>query len=152
MKVLLIVPPINNMICSYSPAFLDEERGYNPSLGLMYIAAYAEKHTNHDIKILDTQVLKMYYQDIENAIKRLKPDIVGIQAMTFTIIDVLLVARVVKKIDINIKVVLGGPHVNIFYKETIAMPEVDYIILGEGEFAFTEFLNNFEDRLKLKRT
>ncbi|MAG08656.1 B12-binding domain-containing radical SAM protein [Candidatus Woesearchaeota archaeon] len=142
MKVLLINPPMEDMIMSDSPMFLDEERGYNPPLGLLYLSSYAIEHSKHHIEILDSQVEEMDYKDIGNKIEDFMPDIVGIQAMTFTLMDVIKTAEIVKKINPGIKVILGGPHANIFPYETINLSCVDYVILGEGEHAFTDLLNN----------
>ncbi|MCK4527860.1 cobalamin-dependent protein, partial [candidate division WOR-3 bacterium] len=132
MKILLINPPDKNIISTNIPITIEDIRGFIPPLGIMYIASYAEKNTEHDIEILDTQVEEMSYEDIEKEIKHRRPDVVGITAMTFTLIDVILIAKIVKRIDEDIKVVLGGPHVNIYPHETINIPEVDYIVLGEG--------------------
>jgi len=150
MKVLLIYPPEENMVCANVPSFIVEEEGFYPPLGLMYIASYAERHSEHDIEILDTQVEEMKYDDIEREIKRRKPDVVGITAFTFTLIDAILVAKIIKKVDEDIKVVLGGPHVNIYPYESINMPEIDYVVLGEGEITFTELIQNIEDTRKLR--
>ena len=151
MKVLLIYPPAENIITSTYPSFVDEEAGFYPPLGLMYVAAYAERNTEHKIEILDTQVEKMDYPTIEREIERRKPDIVGIQAMTFMLIDVIITAKIIKRVNKEIKIVLGGPHVNIYPDETISIPEVDYIVLGEGEIPFTELIQNLEDTQKLKK-
>ncbi len=150
MKVLLINPPSKNEISSNTPPIVDEEQGFFPPLGIMYVAAYAEKHTDHQIEILDAQVEQLSYLQIEQEIRKRKPDIVGITVMTFSLIDSLSTAKIVKKVDQNIKVVLGGPHVSIYPEETIRLPEVDYIVLGEGEIAFTELLQNLTDREKLR--
>lgn len=151
MKVLLIYPPAENMITTNVPSFVDEETGFYPPLGLMYVAAYAERNTEHKIEILDTQVERMNYAMIEREIGRRKPDIVGIQAMTFTLIDVILTAKIIKRVDEEIMIVLGGPHVNIYPNETISIPEIDYIVLGEGEVPFTELIQNMENTQKLKK-
>ena len=155
MRILLIYPPNGNMITANVP-LLEEardkgEEGFYPPLGIMIVAAYAEQNTKHKIEIIDTQVEKMDYTDIEKEIKRRKPDVVGITAMTFTLIDVIMTAKVVKSIDENIKVVLGGPHVNIYPDETINIPGVDYLVLGEGEITFTELIQNIENTDKLKQ-
>ena len=150
MKVLLVYPPAENMVTTNVPSFVEEEKGFYPPLGLMYVAAYAERNTEHNIEILDTQVERMNYAMIEHEIERKKPDIIGIQAMTFTLIDVILTAKIVKRVDEEIKVVLGGPHVNIYPDETISIPEIDYMVLGEGEVPFTELIQNLEDIKKLK--
>jgi len=56
MKVLLINPPSENEIIGNNPPIIEEERGYNPPLGLLYVAAYLEKFTEHSMEVLDTQV------------------------------------------------------------------------------------------------
>ena len=151
MKILLIYPPAENIITSTYPAVVDEEAGFYPPLGLMYVAAYAERNTEHKIEILDTEVERMDYPTIEREIERRKPDIVGIQAMTFMLIDVILTAKIIKRVNKEIKIVLGGPHVNIYPDETISIPEIDYIVLGEGEIPFTELIQNLENTQKLKK-
>ena len=151
MKVLLIYPPAEHMITTNVPSFVDEETGFYPPLGLMYVAAYAERNTEHKIEILDTQVERMDYAMIEREIGRRKPDIVGIQVMTFTLIDVILTAKIIKRVNEEIKIVLGGPHVNIYPDETISIPEIDYLVLGEGEVPFTELIQNLENTQKLKK-
>jgi len=132
------------MITSEVPEIITEERGYNPPLGLMYVGAYAEKYTDHKVEILDTQVDGINYDGLRKEIKKRSPHIVGIQAMTFTLIDAILVAKITRNIDDDIKVVLGGPHVNIFPEDTIQIPEVDFIVLGEGEIPFTELIQSLD--------
>lgn len=150
MKVLLINPPAENTIIGNNPTIIDEERGHNPPLGLLYIAAYARMHTKHEIIIIDSQVEEISYEQLEKMIVEEKPNVVGITAMTFTLIDVIRTAKIVKNIDKNIKVVLGGPHVHVFPEETINMPEIDFLVLGEGEIPFAELLENIDHIEKLK--
>lgn len=151
MKVLLINPPIDNMITTNIPAYVDEERGYAPPLGIMYVASYAEHHTNFKIQILDMLAEEVGYDELKYEIKKRKPDIIGITTMTFTLIDAMLTAKIIKNINPEIKIVLGGPHVNIFPDETIKHPEIDFLILGEGEITFTEFLKNIDSPTKLRK-
>ena len=142
MEVLLINPPRFNEIIGNNPPIIEEERGYNPPLGILYIAAYAEKHTNHAITVIDAQVEGLTYENLEERIKSINPDIVGLTAMSMTIIDVLETVKIVKKIDHRIKVVLGGPHVNLYPDETIQQQGIDFLVLGEGEETFNDLLNN----------
>tara|TARA_B100000315_G_scaffold8245_1_gene8156 strand:- start:9582 stop:10997 length:1416 start_codon:yes stop_codon:yes gene_type:complete len=150
MKVLLINPPRENEIIGNNPSIIEEERGNNPPLGLLYIAAYLEKYTNHNIKIIDSQVEKLDYISLELRIGSIKPEIVGITAMTMTMIDVIKTVDIVKRIDCNIKVVLGGPHVHLFPEETICLKGIDYLVLGEGEQTFKELIDNMGDEQKLR--
>ena len=150
MNILLVNPPAENELIGNNPSIIEEERGYNPPLGLLYIAAYLEKHTQHKVEILDTQVEEITYNRLKDIIAKKNPDLVGITAMTFTLIDVIKTVQIVKSIDRDIKVVLGGPHVHIYPNETIDIPDVDYLVLGEGEITFTELVENITDIDKLK--
>lgn len=140
MKVLLIYPPATHMITTNVPELVDEEIGYYPPLGLMYIAAYAERYTDHEIEILDAQVEGLTFTHIESEIRKRQPDVVGIQTMTFTLLDAIRTAETVKEVDRDIHICLGGPHVYIYPNETINIPEVDTLVLGEGEAIFTELI------------
>ncbi len=150
MKILLINPPIENIIESDMPKELESGMDFLPPLGLMYIAAYTQSHSANEVKILDCPLEKITYPKLEEKIKEENPDVVGITAMTFTLIDVIKVAKTAKKVNANIKIVLGGPHVNIYPAETLENKEIDFIVLGEGEKPFVDLLANIEDREKLK--
>ena len=60
--------------------------------------------------------------------------------MTMTLVDVIKTTRIVKEIDDTIKIVLGGPHVNLFPNETIKIESVDYLVIGEGEEVFNDLV------------
>ena len=151
MKILLINPPFEYTIQSCQPKILEEGLDFLPPLGIMYIAAYLEKRTNYKVEILDTQVEQLKYNQIKEEIKKRNPDIIGITAMTFTIIDVIKTAKIAKEINPNIKIILGGPHVIIYPEETINIPEVDFVVLGEGEQVIKQLLDNISNPDKLKK-
>jgi anaerobic magnesium-protoporphyrin IX monomethyl ester cyclase len=150
-NILLINPPAENELVGNNPPIIDEERGYNPPLGLLYIAAYLEKHSNHKIEVLDAQVEGIGYDELETKVAEKKPDVVGITTMTFTLIDVLKTVQLVKRVDENIRVVLGGPHVHLYPNETIDIPGVDYLVLGEGEVALAQLIEGLDDNDRLEK-
>lgn len=150
MKVLLIYPPKKHIIPTTLPEHLNEERGYNPPLGLLYVASYLKRFSTHEVMVLDTQVENLDYPEIRERIRETRPDVVGIQALTFTLVDVLEVAKAVKEVSEQILVTIGGPHTSIFPKETVQFPQVDFVVIGEGEKTFTHLLNNMHEKGKIK--
>jgi hypothetical protein len=104
MKALLIYPPVFSMIKTNVPAFVDKETGVYPPLGLLYIAAFAKEHTNFQIEVLDCNAENMAYPDIEREIIRRKPDLVGMQIFTFSLIAAVKVSGIVKKVNPDIHV------------------------------------------------
>ncbi len=79
--------------------------------------------------------------DIANAV--LDNEIIAFSCYIWNISQTLAVAREIKKINNNIKILLGGPEVSYEYDDIINKDEVDYIIIGEGEIPFSNFLNNY---------
>jgi hypothetical protein len=106
MKVLLINPPRENEIIGNNPRIIEEERGFNPPLGLLYLAGYLEKYTELDLTIIDAQAEKLDYSALESRIASVSPDAVGLTVMTMTLIDVMKTIEIVKRINSNTRVVL----------------------------------------------
>jgi len=150
MDILLVNPPRTNEIVGNNPTIIEEERGVNPPLGLLYVAAYVEKFTNYKVSVLDCQAEKIGYRQLKTHVVNTKPQVVGLTAMTMTILDVIACITVIKKCDSSITVVLGGPHVNLFPEESINLQGVDCIVLGEGEETFAKLLHALETGTSLE--
>jgi len=145
MNILLINPPRDNEVIGNNPIIIEKNRGVNPPLGILYVAAYIEKYSNHKISVLDCQVESLNYEQLQNRIKKSNPDIVGLTAMSLTLLDVIQTAKIVKETNKDIRVVLGGPHVHLFPEETICLPNIDFLVLGEGEIVFMKLIDHIKD-------
>lgn len=130
-------------------------------LGLAYVAAVLEKE-RIDVKILDCYAEGYNHEtDIGNGyilvglndkeiIKRIQaynPDFVGVNcSFTFEMQNVYHICGIVKKANKNIKVVVGGLHPSNFPLETLeGSKDIDFIILGEGEYRFAELIKGKRD-------
>ena len=81
-------------------------------------------------------------------------DVVAFSCYIWNITPILAVAKKIKELKSDCKILLGGPEVSYEYDEIIALPFIDFIIVGEGETPFGEFLNsypNVENVLSLVR-
>ena len=67
-------------------------------------------------------------------------EIVAFSCYIWNITQTLEVARKIKALNPTVKILLGGPEVSYDWQDVIARPEVDFIITGEGETPFREFL------------
>ncbi len=72
-------------------------------------------------------------------------DVVTFSCYIWNITPTLAVAKLLKEINPEIKILLGGPEVSYEYDDIINKPYIDYIIVGEGEIPMENFLNNFPD-------
>lgn len=145
MKILLLNPPRWNELVGKNPSIIEKHRGFNPPLGLLYLASTIKKTTNYDVEVLDAQPLKLTYSQLENYFREKSFDVAGISAMTFTLIDAYKTAKLIKKIMPETKVVLGGTHVHLFPHETKNLEGVDFAFMGEAELSLVEFLKNLKN-------
>ena len=145
MRVLLIEPPSENTIVSNNPPIIDDERGCNPPLGLLYLAGYMAQMSDHEVSVSDCQVEGIRHRELWDTILKHSPEIVGIHSTTFTLVDAVLVAEAVKYLYPDVPVVVGGPHASIYPVETAGLPGIDYVVTGEGEITFTELVNRLSD-------
>jgi anaerobic magnesium-protoporphyrin IX monomethyl ester cyclase len=70
-------------------------------------------------------------------------EVVAFSCYIWNITQTLQVARKIKAINPEVCILLGGPEVSYDWQDVIARPEVDYIITGEGETPFREFLEQW---------
>ena len=74
MKILLINPPRFNEIIGSNPSIIEEERGFNPPLGLLYIAGAIERDGRHQVRVIDCQVEKLDYDSLRGRLAEEKPE------------------------------------------------------------------------------
>lgn len=144
MKVLLINPPTVNAIKSEVPSWVKRDTGVFPPLGLMYLAASARKQTGHEIVVFDCVAENNDYRKLRRAIESFRPRVVGITAHTHNLVDVLQVAKMTKQIDSSTLICVGGPHAEVFPRQTIRFSEIDLVLPGEAETTFCRLLEAIE--------
>jgi len=72
-------------------------------------------------------------------------EVVAFSCYIWNITQTLEVARKIKTLNPAAKILLGGPEVSYDWQDVIALPEVDFIITGEGETPFRAFLQSYPD-------
>ena len=102
-----------------------------PPLGLLYMAA------NADCVIFDGALKKNAHEFL----KRHKPDIVGVSALTTCRHSALDVLRVAK--SMGCRTVIGGAHVSVNWKQLADTYEfIDHLVIGDGELAWKAICEN----------
>ncbi|MEE9275596.1 MAG: radical SAM protein [bacterium] len=137
MNVVFISPPETHSIENSLPEQIQQGGGVYPKLGLLYVASYFEHATGLKTDFIDAPALGMDYERLEEEIRRRPIDIAGISVLTFNLIDSCKAADLVKKHHPGAKVVFGGHHANYYPGESVVLPQVDYVLTGEGEISFT---------------
>jgi radical SAM superfamily enzyme YgiQ (UPF0313 family) len=70
-------------------------------------------------------------------------EVIAFSCYIWNITQTLEVAQLIKQINPNTKILLGGPEVSYDWEAIIKNSDIDYIIAGEGEIAFRQFLLEF---------
>jgi len=76
-------------------------------------------------------------------------DVLGFSVFTGNYKWCLKISNIVKKHKKKIKIVFGGVHVSALPRDVLKNKSVDFVIIGEGEFAFNDLLENINNNKKL---
>ncbi len=147
MKILLINPIINKNISKISSFF---------PAGISYIGSYLQSN-NFDVEFLDLQTIakkKMekfglrYY--LKEKLTSFKPDIVGIGCLfSHYFPNAKKISKELKSINPKLLIVLGGLHPTLFCRDIMEQtPDIDFIILGEGEKSFLSLCEQIKEKSK----
>jgi anaerobic magnesium-protoporphyrin IX monomethyl ester cyclase len=123
------------------PTVATNERYSKPieSLGLAYVAG-ALREAGHHVKLLDAMLLGLSTDETADRIVEERPDLAA-----FTVVfnyfpdEIGQIARSVKERHASVTVIVGG-HASSFFPENILKhyPQVDAVVIGEGEHAIVE--------------
>lgn len=142
MRIVFINVPNTFELIGNDPVIIKDQQGIYPPLGILSIAAYIGKHGYEDVHVLDAQVEGWSHEEIAEKVAELKPDIVGITVMTFTLIDVKITIEEIRK-RLDVMIVVGGPHTAIYPEEGSRGVGADVSIVGEGEKTFLDLLKDY---------
>ena len=106
-------------------------------LGLAYVAASLEK-AGFPVEVLDNYLLEKPIDQVKLEVKRLNPEIVGITCSSATYSRCIETAKAVKESLPTCTVVVGGWHPTYEPDSMLQHPEIDYVVMGEGERAMVE--------------
>lgn len=126
-----------NVICSTLNA-----KYIHTNLAIRYLKAYAAPEYNIQIK---EYTIKDPVLNIVTDLYQQKPEVIGFSCYIWNIEETIKVVNMIKKVDPSIIIVLGGPEVTYDTREWMEkIPEVDFIVIGEGEQTFKQLLNEIQ--------
>ncbi len=134
MRIALIAPPYP---LTEAPS---------PPLGISYVAA-ACIEAGAEVAIFDYIVSQYTPEKLRNDLDSFKPDIVGATAVTMNFLAAAGIIQEAKWHNPSLITMMGGPHVSFDIERTLKQyPELDLIIVGEGEATLAELLPVIDDR------
>ncbi len=136
MKILLINPLASGIYDQIGLRF--------PPLGLAYIAAMLREKKGYEVSILDLNVQENIWEEISKGW-----DIIGLSGDTSRYPIAMKIAKKIKQYYKSPIIIMGGPHVSFFVKETLDTKVVDYIVRGEGEIITLNLIDAIRNKKDL---
>jgi len=134
MKIAIIAPPY------------PLEEAPSPPLGVTYVAAACEQ-AGCEVRIFDYIVRRYTKEKLAAELDEFAPDVVGATSVTMNFKAAAAIIQDVKRHNPAIITMMGGPHVSYDWANTLKQyPEIDLIVVGEGEETLRELLPVIRDR------
>ena len=110
------------------------------NLAIRYLSNYVKNIV--DIEIYEFTI-NQNIDFIASEIYKLDPKVIGFSTYIWNLKETLKICEILKTVKPDIKIVLGGPEVSFDGESLMEQyPYVDFIIYGEGEETFKEFVDN----------
>jgi magnesium-protoporphyrin IX monomethyl ester (oxidative) cyclase len=143
MKFLLIKPGEYKNLNNF---FLNAPTN-SPPLGLLYLGAILEQD-GHEVEILDYYMEDISSEQLENSLR--SSDAVGMTIYTDELKPSVNISEMIKKIEPNIPLIIGGPHCSFVQKRALKDNQyADISVVGEGEHVIIDIAKYIQGKKKL---
>lgn len=113
------------------------------NLAIRYLKAYAQPE--YDATIAEYTIKDPVINIVSDLIQK-KPDVIGFSCYIWNIEETIKVIKMIKKINPDILIVVGGPEVTYDVLEWMEkVPDFDVIVIGEGEQTLKQLLAGFSN-------
>jgi len=118
-----------------------------PPLGLLYIGASLEQD-GHQVELLDYYAENISKEKLKNSL--ISSDAIGMTVYTNDYKPALKISRLIKDIDTEIPLIIGGPHCTFLQKQSLRdISYADISVIGEGENVIIDLAENLQGNKKL---
>ncbi|WP_057912298.1 B12-binding domain-containing radical SAM protein [Peribacillus muralis] len=119
------------------------------SLSIRYLKAYAQP--DYEVQLAE-YTIKDPIMNIVGDLHSKKPDVIGFSCYIWNIEETMKVVAMLKKINPELVIILGGPEVTYDVNEWLdQIPGADFIVIGEGEVTFKSLLSEIEGSRDYKK-
>jgi len=123
-----------------------------PPLGLMYLLTYLKHQLGNQIngKIAKSRIDFENYGDLKAMLEEFKPNVIGVRTLSLFADFFHETISLIRRWGIAVPVIAGGPYATSDYLSVLKDPNVDMVVLGEGEKTFCHVITKIiENNLKL---
>ena len=119
----------------------------SPPLGLLYLGAILEQE-GYKVEILDDYTGNISKEQLKKSLH--SSDVVGISIYTYAYKPTKNISKMVKELDPDIPLLIGGPHCIFHQKQSLAdFPDADISVVGEGEYMILDLAEYLQGKKNL---
>ncbi|MCD6305025.1 MAG: radical SAM protein [Deltaproteobacteria bacterium] len=137
MKILLIYP-----YCLEDRIYAEDVEV--PPIGIYYTAAVL-KERRYDCEVVNWHDLGKTPEAMHDSLAAKSPDVIGLSVLHANRWGAIEIARTAKQINPKVTVVFGGVGASFLWEHLLThFRDIDYCVLGEGEFTFLSLIQAIE--------
>jgi anaerobic magnesium-protoporphyrin IX monomethyl ester cyclase len=138
-KILLIYP-------YFLDPRLNAEDIQSPPMGIYHVAAVLKEH-GHEAEVLNWHDRAIAPETIAAVLREKAPQVIGFSILHANRWGGIEIARAAKRINPGLTVVFGGVGATHLWKHLLKhCPEIDFIVIGEGEDPFSRLIATLESK------
>jgi len=150
MRILLINPAEHDLPQANLPREIEAVRGANPPISLLQVAAAARQWAGAQVRLVDAHAAGFTPARVAEMAVAFRPEWIGLGAVSFTMPAALAQVTALKNVLPRTPVWLGGLQPFLYPEETLALPGVDGLVLGEGEYPLAALCRHWSDAAELR--
>jgi anaerobic magnesium-protoporphyrin IX monomethyl ester cyclase len=120
-----------------------------PHYGALYVCAMLERD-HHDVEYIDMDIDGMNIASLLDHVSESGPQVVGLSCVTPIAPEGFKIANAIKDRFKGIFTVMGGVHATIDPDNSVAVPGIDAVCIGEGEHTMRDLVDTLQRNGDLK--
>ena len=121
-----------------------------PPLGLLYVGTTLSL-SNHTVKVLDVDIADLSIDAVLSKTLEFEPNVIGLSLNCGQLGGGYQLIRAMKESLPNVPIVVGGPHPSAMKADIfVECPQVDVVVVGEGEQTMLELVEAMAAGAKLE--
>ena len=139
LKVALVYPPYGPVKNEPGIKAVKENYGIFPSLSLLYVAGILES-AGCEVLFIDAHAEGLSLEATVARLRAFNPSYIGYTLTTYLFFQSMDWIKAIRA-EVEVPVIVGGVHLSIYPRETLAYPCIDYAVTGEAERSLPQLLS-----------
>lgn len=119
------------------------------NLALLALGSYVRAHSDMGVHLINMVKDRISEDGLIERLRLMPPKVVGVPLYSYNLGYSYQIISRIKRDFPSVHICVGGPHVGMFPKETAQLPNVDSMVIGDGEEPFLQICRQVLERGQL---